>query len=542
MSCVYNDGSAVLIARNNRMSILRFQNVSLRYENVQVLRDVYFRLDAGERIGLIGKNGSGKTTVLRLLTGQLEPTEGRVERDAGFTIGYFSQFSELDGERSILQVVQQLFAEVRAWEQELAEINAKLEHAGEAELTRLLARQSELIELMNQRDGWEYERHIDVALTRLGFSAARRAQPIDQLSGGWRNRAALAKCLLEQPDVLLLDEPTNFLDIAGVAWLENWLTQFRGGVVVVSHDRRFLDRVLTRVIEVENYHLHDYSGNYSAYVREKHLRIKSLERQFQHEEELLILEGEAIRDIEAARRDPSQALQRKLADVKKRREPRPIETIVTSLYQGLHVPDNLVRVEGVAKAYGDQQLFDNLTFELNKGERLAIVGPNGTGKSTLLRILTGAEAPDAGRVVWAGGAPIADYNQMLVEIDLDDSVTHAVNIMGLVRLAPRKQVNRFLSLLRFSERDLNRRIRELSGGQRARVALAQCLLSDAAVLILDEPTNHLDVPSIQVMEQALIYFPGAVIVVSHDRFFIDKIATRLLVFDGVGHVHSGGAA
>jgi ATP-binding cassette subfamily F protein 3 len=520
------------------MSLLRLHNVSLRYESAQVLHDVFFKLDAAERVGLIGKNGSGKTTLLRLLLGQIEPTAGRVEREPGVTIGYFSQFSELAGELSIQQVLEELFAEVREWEQELEQISARLEDTN-ADLEPLLDRQAMLIDLMNHRDGWDYGRQIDVALTKLGFSAQRRTQPIGELSGGWRNRAALAQCLLTQPHVLLLDEPTNFLDVEGVAWLETWLTQFQGGAVVVSHDRRLLDQVVSRVAEVENYHLHDYPGNYSAYVRAKPTRIKMLERQFQHEEELLALEAEAIRDVEAIRRDPSPAQRRKLAEIKQRREPRPVESIVTGLYQGLHVPDKLGRVEALAKAYGQQQLFASLTFELNKGERLAIVGPNGSGKSTLLKILTGDEQPDSGRVLW-GGARLADYNQMLATLDPDDSVTHAVNIMGLVRQSPRKQVNRFLALLRFSEHDLQRRIRELSGGQRARVALAQCLLSGAAVLILDEPTNHLDVPSIQVMEQALMHFPGAAIVVSHDRFFIDKVATRLLVFDGAGQVGEGG--
>ncbi len=268
------------------MSLLRLNNVSLRYENAQVLRDVFFKVDAGERVGLIGKNGSGKTTLLRLLLGQIEPTAGRVERELNVALGYFSQFSELDGALSIQQVLEELFAEVRAWEQELEQISAALEDSG-ADLEPLLERQAVLIDQMNHRDGWDYGRQIDVALTKLGFSELRRAQPIDELSGGWRNRAALAQCLLQMPDVLLLDEPTNFLDVEGVAWLESWLTQFQGGAIVVSHDRRLLDRVVNRVVEVENYQLHDYAGNYSAYVRAKPSRIKMLERQFQHEEELV---------------------------------------------------------------------------------------------------------------------------------------------------------------------------------------------------------------------------------------------------------------
>jgi ATPase subunit of ABC transporter with duplicated ATPase domains len=516
------------------MSLLRLNNLSLRYENAQVLREVYFKLDENERVGLIGKNGSGKTTLLRLLLGQIEPSAGRVEQELGVTIGYFSQFSELNGSRSIQEELEDVFAEVRKWEAELDQISAKLEQP-DADFETLLERQAELIELMNHRDGWDYGRQIDAALTKLGFNETRRIQPIDQLSGGWRNRAALAKCLLQLPSVLLLDEPTNFLDVEGVDWLEQWLKQFQGGVIIVSHDRRLLDQVVDRVVEVENYQLHDYPGNYSDYVRAKPSRIKMLERQFVHEEELLALEAEAISDIAAIRRDPSPAQRRKLADIKKRREPRPVQQIVTILYQGLHVPDKVCRVEHVSKRYGEQQLFSELSFELNKGERLAIVGANGSGKSTLLRVLIGDETPDQGRVMWSG-ASFADYNQMLGALDPNDTVSHSVNIVGLANRAPRKQVNRFLELLRFSEHDLQRRIRELSGGQRARVALAQCLLSGAAALILDEPTNHLDMPSIQVMEQALLAFPGAVIVVSHDRFFIDKVATRVLAFDGTGQV------
>jgi ATPase subunit of ABC transporter with duplicated ATPase domains len=521
------------------MSLLRLNNVTLRYEESQVLRDVYFTLDAGERVGLIGKNGSGKTSLIRLLLNQLEPSNGRVEQEKDVTIGYFSQFSELNGNRSIQTELEELFAEVRGWEEQLEQISTQLEQP-DADFEALLEQQTALIDLMNHRDGWDYGRQIDTALSKLGFNETRRHQAIDQLSGGWRNRAALAKCLLQMPSVLLLDEPTNFLDVEGVAWLEQWLTQFQGGVLMVSHDRLLLDQVVDRIVELENYQLHDYAGNYSDYVRAKPSRIKMLERQFVHEEELLVLEAEALSDVAAIRRDPSPSQRRKLADIKKRREPRPVEQIVTSLYLGLHVPDKVCRVENLSKRYGDQQLFSELSFDLNKGERLAIVGANGSGKSTLLRILIGDETPDQGRVLWSG-TTFADYNQLLAALDPSDTVTHAVNTFGLANRAQRKQVNRFLELLRFTEHDLQKRIRELSGGQRARVALAQCLLSGAAALILDEPTNHLDMPSIQVMEQALLAFPGAVIVVSHDRFFIDKVATRELVFDGTGQVQEAWA-
>ena len=273
------------------MSLIRLHNVTMKYEDRLVLRSVFFRLQPGERVGLIGKNGTGKTTILKLILGEITPTEGTVEHEPGLKIGYFSQFSSLDGRFSVQQTLEALFADLKALEQQLAEIALALETVEDAgEMERLLERQSLALDEMNHKDGWEYPRRIDTVLTKLGFSQEHRERPIEQLSGGWRNRAALAKILLEQPDVLLLDEPTNYLDVAGLAWLEGWLSQFRGGLILVSHDRQFLDGVVTRMIEVENYGFQEYLGKFSDYVREKQFRLKTLERQFLHEEELLMFE------------------------------------------------------------------------------------------------------------------------------------------------------------------------------------------------------------------------------------------------------------
>jgi ATP-binding cassette subfamily F protein 3 len=521
------------------MSLVRISRVTKRYDDRLVLRDVSFRLRAGERVGLLGRNGAGKTTLLRLILGEEEPDEGDVEVNQGIRLGYFSQFSDLSGAASIQQVLEALFADLRAVEAELDGIGLALQTVTDmAEMERLIDRQAHLLEEMEHRGGWDYPRQIDTVLTKLGFNVTRRHQPIDELSGGWRIRASLSRILLEQPDVLLLDEPTNFLDVAGLAWLESWLRDYRGGLLLVSHDRQFLDKVVTRVVEVENYHLQDYPGNYTHYVRTKPFRLKTLERQFEHEEELLTIEGEAASDREELARDPSDSLHRKLADIRKRRTPRPIDTIITSLYQGLRIPDRLCRVEEVTHAYGEHRLFEGVTLELARGERLGIIGSNGSGKSTLLRLLTGQETPDSGKVVWERGVSFADFNAVQRDLDLKDTVTHAVNTTGgqfsMAGQAQRKQVNRFLSLLQFSEMDLQQRIGTLSGGQKARVALAQCLLSGAQVLVLDEPTNHLDLTSTQVMEQALLHFPGAVAVVSHDRYFLDKVTTQLLVFEPDG--------
>ncbi len=518
------------------MSLVRIGRVSKRYGDRPVLRDVSFRLRAGERVGLLGKNGAGKTTVLRLILGLEEPDEGEVDVTQGVRLGYFSQFSDLSSTSSIQQILEGLFHDLRGVAEALDEVGAALQTVTDLnEMERLIGRQALLLEEMERRGGWDYPREIDTVLTKLGFSGTRRNQPIVELSGGWRIRASLSRILLEKPDVLLLDEPTNFLDVAGLAWLETWLRDYRGGLLLVSHDRQFLDKVVTRLVEIENYHLHDYPGNYTHYVRTKPFRMKSLERQFEHEEELLTLEGEAASDREELARDPSDTLRRKLTDIRKHRVPRPVDLIITHLYHGLRIPDRLCRVEEVTHAYGEQRLFDRVTLELAPGDRLGVIGPNGCGKSTLLRLMTGRETPNAGKVVWERGVSFADFNAIENALDLKDTVTHAVNTTGgqfsLAGQAQRKTVNRFLSLLQFSESDLQQRIGTLSGGQKARVALAQCLLSGAQVLILDEPTNHLDLASTQIMEQALIHFPGAIVVVSHDRFFLDKVTTQLLLFD-----------
>ncbi|MFN8488012.1 MAG: ABC-F family ATP-binding cassette domain-containing protein [Caldilineaceae bacterium] len=524
------------------MSLIRLLGIAKKYENQTVLREIFFRLAAGDRVGLIGKNGAGKTTVLRLILGQEEPTAGVTELAPDIRIGYFSQFSQLQDDLSLQQVLNALFAGIERVAQELRAIEEALPTAApEAETERLLARYADLVEQMNREDGWTYQHRIDTVLTQLGFRPADRVRPIQQLSGGWRNRAALAKILLEAPDVLLLDEPTNFLDVAGLTWLEEWLVNWRGALLIVSHDRHFLDQVVNRIIEIENYHFQEYEGNFTQYIRKRQLRHKTLQRQFQYEEDLLAFEAEAIADRQQALRDPSQALLRRRAAIKKRSEPKAVDTIITDLYAGLNVRNELCRVEKLTKGYTQEPLFQQLSFTLQRGERLAIIGPNGSGKSTLLKLLRGDEQADAGSITWlqgssgATGEPVfADYNQILATLDLTDTVNHVVNVSKLAFSEQRKKVDKFLSLLRFAELEQRQRIGTLSGGQQARVALALCLLSGAPVILLDEPTNHLDLTSTQVMERALLHFPGAVILVSHDRFFLDKVATRLLIFEHAG--------
>lgn len=523
------------------MSVIRFNNVFKSFDGRPVLREVFFRLDAGDRVGLIGKNGSGKTTVLKMILDRESPDEGEIDMDEDIQVGYFSQFSELTGEKSIEAILNGVFDEVHAIAEELRVVEAALAESPEGdELNRLLARYEPLLADMERLEGWSIENKIDTVLSRLGFNETHRKLPVDQLSGGWRNRAALAKILLEAPDVLLLDEPTNFLDFEGIAWLENWLDQFVGAAIVVSHDRHFLDRAVNRIIEIENYHFQDYDGGFIEYIRQKQVRIKKLERQFHHEEELLVFEREAIQNRKDDAREPGKALLRRLANIKHQVAPRSVEGIVTSIYKKLRVQNELCEVKTLAKAYDERTLFYDVSFELKRGDRLVLVGPNGCGKSTMINIMSDLEVSDIGEVNWKLGDAFIHYNMVLESLDEKNTVSFVINRVGMkygmAYASARKQVHHFLGLLQFSEMDMQQRIGTLSGGQKARVALAACLLSGSPVIILDEPTNHLDVASTQVMERALVHFPGAVIVSSHDRFFIDKVATRLMVFDGAGDV------
>ena len=518
------------------MSLVRLHDVELRFENTPILREVFFRLESTDRVGVIGRNGSGKTSILKLILEQVTPDSGTVSVDAGTRIGYFSQFSELDGDATIVEVLEGLFGNIAAIESELAAIEAEIGAGPGDEMDRLIHRQSDLFAEMDRLDGWDYRRRIDTALSTLGFAPEHRVCSIDELSGGWRNRAALAKILLEDPDILLLDEPTNFLDVAGIEWLETWFRGFHGAAVIVSHDRKFLDAVATRIVEIENYHLHEYSGNFAEYIIQKQFRLKTLQAQFEHESELLAFEAEGIADRREAAKSASRGLDKQLSNIKKSRAPRPVDQIITEIYRGLHVKDVLCRVEGIGKTFGEKKLTSDLSFEVRRGNRIVVSGANGSGKSTLLRVLTGEEKADFGEVAWAAGTKVVSYNQVLAELDLTDTVTHAVNAYpeSLALTATKKSVARFLGMFQFSEADLKQRIGNLSGGQRARVAMAQCLLSGASVLLLDEPTNHLDLASTQVMERALMHFPGAIVAVSHDRFFSEKIANQRIVFGEAG--------
>lgn len=530
--------------------MVRLKSVTCRYDEGRVvLRDVSFRVDRGERVALLGGNGSGKTTLLRLISGRLDPESGSVDRGDGVRFAYFSQHTDIPDDATPVEVLESVVADHLALHEELEAIERRLTEGG-GNVDALVERQHQLLTAMDAEGAWDARRRIDTVLSKLGFDDVHRTRRARELSGGWRNRAALARVLLEEPDLVLLDEPTNYLDVDGIAWLETWMRSLGGAAVIASHDRHFLDQVATRIVEVEAAALDEYPGSFSEYVRLKDSRRKALEKRSRVEAELWAFELAAIGDRREAARNPSRFLKRRLADIKKDVTPPLVDQVLTDLYARLRIGDQLGRTEKLTIERGGRVLVRDLDLEITRGSRIGVIGPNGCGKSSLLAVLAGdldpaagrvlqpqgSQYPTAGRVVRPPGALWVSFASVRDALDPNESLTHAVNTAPMVETAPRKQVHRFLEMLRFTELDLRKPIGDMSGGQQARAALAVCLLSGAGVLLADEPTNHLDLMSTQVMERALVHFPGAVIVVSHDRFFLDKVANRLLVFEADGRL------
>ncbi len=519
------------------MSIIRINGISKTYGRHPVLRDVWLKIDRGERIGLIGENGSGKTTLFRLLLDREEPDSGTIELDDGLTIGYFSQFSELEENRTIEEILDDEFHVVHELERTLSEIETEIEKAAASggDFDKLIRRQTALFEEMDRLDGWNYRYKIETVLTKLHFSEFHRRCTVSELSGGWKNRCSLAQLLIRKPDVILLDEPTNYLDTDGIEWLAGWLNSSGATVITVSHDRAFLEEISTRICDIENCRIYEYGGSYADYIRQKQSRLREIENDGRNLGELLVMEENAIRDrVELSKRiragkSEDSGLVRQLADAAKRGSQTASEKTVTSLYRDLYIPEKTVDVWHLDAGHGDHTVLDDVNFFLSGGERLGIVGPNGCGKSTLIDTLLDRIPPLNGKITWGVGSRVF-WNELLEEMKPNESVIQTIS-GGMTIEASRKKIRKFIQMLGLSDSLLNEKVGHLSGGQKSRVALTKALISGAATILLDEPTNHLDIATAQVLELALVNFPGSVIFTSHDRFFIDKAATRLLVYD-----------
>jgi len=502
-----------------------------------ILRDISLSFFPGAKIGVLGINGSGKSTLLRIMAGIDTQFDGEARPQPGIRIGYLPQEPQLDPANNVREETVLGLGEAFAQLTRFNEISEKFaEEMSPDEMTALLDEQAKLQDAIDAAGGWEIERKLEIAADAL------RLPPwdakIDQLSGGEKRRVALCKLLLSAPDMLLLDEPTNHLDAESIAWLERYLEEYPGTVVAVTHDRYFLDNVAQWILELDRGHGIPWEGNYSSWLEQKEKRLALEERERDALRKTLERELEWVRQNPKARQAKSKARLARYEELASREFQERNETNEIYIPPGERLGDLVIEAQGLRKAYGDRLLIDNLSFNLPKGGIVGIIGPNGAGKTTLFRMLTGGEAPDAGEIRIGPSVTLAYVDQSRHSLDDRKSVFEEISggqdviRVGNYETAARGYVGRF----NFRGTQQQQLIGELSGGERNRVHLAKVLRSGGNVLLLDEPTNDLDIETLRALEDALLAFPGCAVVISHDRWFLDRIATHMLAFEGNSEV------
>jgi ATP-binding cassette subfamily F protein uup len=512
-------------------ALLSLRGVTHRYGGRDILREVNLTLHAGNRLGLIGVNGAGKSTLLRILSGQEAPDEGEVARAQGLRIGFLQQEFALDPEQTVQASVEEGLAEPRRLLARFHELGDRLasDPAALAEHDRLQAE-------IDRLDAWNLDQDVARIMQVLRVPAGDR--PISQLSGGERRRVTLCRTLVARPDVLILDEPTNHLDAESIEWLETFLADYKGSVVLVTHDRYFLDRVVDRMIELDFGRLTEYVGNYTEYLQLRAERMEA-EAKSEHVRQMTLRrELQWVRKQPKARMAKQQARTDRYNDLLEQGPPETHGELELEIPTGPRLGSKVVDLKGVSKSFGDRPLIRNLDLSLQPGDRIGVIGPNGMGKTTLMRLILGQEAPDDGlvdlgvntRFLYADqGRDRLDPEKTVVEEVAGDSQWVAIEDRTIT---VRSYLKRFL----FTDEQANTPIKRLSGGEQNRVQLAKLLRTGANVLILDEPTNDLDLPTLRVLEEALVRFKGCALVVSHDRYFLNRVATAILAFEGDGRI------
>ncbi|MFO1509979.1 MAG: energy-dependent translational throttle protein EttA [Steroidobacteraceae bacterium] len=502
-----------------------------------ILRDISLSFFPGAKIGVLGLNGAGKSTLLRIMGGIDTNFEGEARPQPGIKVGYLPQEPQLDASKTVREETVLGLGEAFAQLTRFNEISEQFaEPMSDDEMTALLAEQAKLQDAIDSAGGWEIERKLEIAADALRLPPwdAR----IDKLSGGEKRRVALCKLLLSAPDMLLLDEPTNHLDAESIAWLERYLEEYPSTVIAVTHDRYFLDNVAQWILELDRGHGIPWQGNYSSWLEQKEKRLALEEREREALRKTLARELEWVRQNPKARQAKSKARLARYEELASKEFQERNETNEIYIPPGERLGDLVIEAKNLRKAYGDRLLIDNLSFSLPKGGIVGIIGPNGAGKTTLFRMLTGGEAPDAGEIRLGPSVKLAYVDQSRHSLDdrksVFDEISGGQDIIrvGNYETAARGYVGRF----NFRGTQQQQLIGELSGGERNRVHLAKVLRSGGNVLLLDEPTNDLDIETLRALEEALLNFPGCAVVISHDRWFLDRIATHILAFEGDSQV------
>lgn len=513
--------------------LFRLNDITKSFGASEILRGVSFQVNPGEHIGLVGRNGAGKTTIFKLLTGVESPDEGEIVTINGLKLGLLEQHVDFESGETVHTAALAAFKHLHDIEAEMRRLEKQME-TDHAEAT--LNKYADLQTAFERADGFSYAAKAEAVLLGVGFTREQWSMETATLSGGQKNRLGMARLLLSDADVLLLDEPTNHLDVNAVEWLEEHLQTYDGSYVIISHDRYFLDRTANRIIEIENGKAVSYKGNYSRFIVERELRREQQQREYENQQSLINKTEEFIRrNLEGQKTKQAKSRRNMLERMER------LDAVKSEKHGGnfnlksvTRSGNNVLTTEDIAVGYGDKILASNINISLHRGGVLGIIGGNGTGKTTLLRTLLGEIREIEGRVVWGTKTNIGYYSQTLSDMHEGNEV-HA----EMRRVAPNVEnveIRSFLARFLFFGEDIEKKVRDLSGGEKGRLALAKLIYSQKNVLVLDEPTNHLDIPAREALESALDEYPGTVVTVSHDRFFLDRIATQMLSFESDGNV------